>query len=809
MELLKRKTTVTVPLGRLEIDSSELVYYTNQKGHIGCLGGYNYGLQTIIECRAPCMQAHRCDELGPLFSPQFGVYFDAIESKSRIWIANANHHVISVFDTRTRTMQHLIECELKQRKQIDGDFSQASFKCIRGIMGLGDDKSTKLYVLDKDIRVIDINESTVRTVKLPVQIERIFHPTFTHISSIHAFKVQESSTRLSASLRRATHADMAVGWAHTKDLQTVTINYNTFAVRMLHSGLLFPIATLSPRLTLAVHLEGEHQKAYLVLVSWPLLGPELFYEDQNGANDFTKGDNTNRNGLNSEMKIVKLVKLHGMFMNNSSPSFVYQPLANRLYVHGMKGTDNRVLDQYDDFLHDSPPERIQKTSLTGAPPNFSALLHPDAWEFFPPDIIFEHNLSRSTIRVHSKVLLLHAELTSINSIHRRFDSYIKYSSLPYEAIYAFFASLYSHPLELCETWEETFLKAYYISELYDGSSISPTRFYSSFYTNVLLKIAPQEVMNQTQRLWHMEKHSFGLPESNKRSAGPFLSLLISFIKREMSEDAINEGFRNSEAYPHSSIASALDLWLLLRPLCKFLADPLQSKELKPELTLKAPKWDHKIHFNPKDPKCPKPPFDYIFSIQGLSGGVQVSSCVLYPQWRWFERLVKSGLWETKTRNVVLPSFFTPRMLLDILSLPYGFAPVSTFEFYDENNTLRMYSYCKEYQFDESPCFEFVHQKCKERARKILTEDNSLATMTQLWLAELTQTSLFKKAVQLAREYLPLASQSSLQRVPQELRDLLTREIHEEAPKEELEAMKIKKVERGGELNVQTQPPSEQ
>jgi len=77
------------------------------------------------------------------------------------------------------------------------------------------------------------------------------------------------------------------------------------------------------------------------------------------------------------------------------------------------------------------------------------------------------------------------------------------------------------------------------------------------------------------------------------------------------------------------------------------------------------RWISNAHPPPHEERSPS---SYIFCIADKDGYIESHDWIMYPQWKFFRRMVDSNMAETQTRLITLPSSFPLDLLVNILSL---------------------------------------------------------------------------------------------------------------------------------------------
>lgn len=136
------------------------------------------------------------------------------------------------------------------------------------------------------------------------------------------------------------------------------------------------------------------------------------------------------------------------------------------------------------------------------------------------------------------------------------------------------------------------------------------------------------------------------------------------------------------------------------------------------------------------PECPpEDVHSYIFSIEGKreQGAFISYSWLLYPQWKWFKRLVNSNCLETLSRHVVMPKDLSSDMLRLILSVSHGsYLGLSSLSIVPETELLTLYLFCSELQLDDSPAYGLFVKDCFDTLIASVTNQNCIGKAIEWW-----------------------------------------------------------------------------
>lgn len=564
--------------------------------------------------------------------------------------------------------------------------------------------SSKVYFRDGNARVAITGPNSVNQIKTlsgPI-IGEIQHPSL----------LQVDSELANGKNQETTNPNLA--WVNVGN------GTNIGNLEIGHSGtlsktVLLPLITIEPYKTLAVQIKQWHTSAIIVLVDWqPLPGASSSLLAAWAPSDF------------DEKRIKPICQLPITFKFDSNPRFFYHSKTNALHVYDHANfTITRYSDIFSSFLL---LKKFSAPVATSFSCNLSKLLEKECP--LPGDFEIVHSISNTTWKVHYDVIKNYTALQT-DEAWEKLASVVKSSALSSTSISSFLSMLYFSPptslmplchcIQLCNQIGIESSVTSYLLWLLD-KQIVPT-------------LTIPELLHNTLTLCVVEQDPSPESIATYAKTSPIMSILASRCRKYATDGeielALDAFFRQSNITPSASLIYSIGP--LLSP-----ASSLKLEE--PEMSANGPlarvlplTWDKKLSVSSRTP--PADPHAYIFTIEGLEyGGMVCNSLILYPQWKWFERLTKTlNCQEVVSRHVVMPTAFSPALLLAIISVTYGrYQPGITIRTLSSSDIACVYRFKGQLHLTDSPIFASFIQECQDALFTSVTEENVLEKI-QLFL----------------------------------------------------------------------------
>lgn len=664
---------------------------------------------------------------------------NAIEVGDDIWCNDFLGDRVLKINRKTSEMEVVIVVHAA-RRSIDGPFTSARTYSPSSLVPIRAGLCPRMLFLEQSsefrhVRLIDLASQNVRTLGVVPGVYNIFAPSLLRPDNLIGGS-SSSSTSSSGTPRCFT-------WMNWTDKGTLLVDVNHRGYALLHSSELQPLVTLSPFKTIAVQRTSDNE-AWIVLVDWSELPPSL-----PSLSDV--GQIANQQYIISSNRIRRIAQIPGVWNWESAEHFIYLPLANQL-IATKESTEPSELIRFSDVL---------PSTLIPFAPNLSILLKPnpeldDDGSGIPHDIDIIHSYSDTKWNAHSYILKAHKGFESRESIESRLLPAILRTALPHTSIDAFLRYLYFAPID-CTDLDKAFVAIVHSIQLSEQLELATAYLLSELSTRVINELTNESLLSHILTLWFVEQDSSSPTNSTYAATSPLMSMLASRTRSHVSQSEIDTAMAVFEypknlSIPHIAQRTSLLTRLISDSSTITLGQPTLST-IGPSMLVVPLEWDDNLDVASLIP--PVDPHDYIFCIDGAPrGGVVSKSWLLYPQWKWFERLMKSKFDETRTRHVVLPSWFTKNIILVVLSTAHGtYREHTAKRMLSMAEVLLLYRHAPQWQFDSSACFAPLYALCTSIALASISDSNYLGGLVNFWNAGIDTTDiLFQRALSLAYQH---------------------------------------------------------
>lgn len=632
--------------------------------------------------------------------------------------------------------------------------------CLEGPQG-----GPQVFFYDwRSLRVADVNKKEIRTLNsVPKGV--IYDPSRIRPSR----KIVSELENHYPDQTKATNAllsDTMTTWlTHASEDATYLVDLVTGDCVLLFERKLHPLMALSSTLVLAVEVYGEGR---VVLVDWTLP------RDLQSSPSIIKSAES-RYQLHSN-SIEPLLHLPGVL--GDWTSYCFDIASNQLccfsegvitrYSNVFKITKNN--DHGIIYPFDAPSsERFI--------PDLGNLVLPDCP--LPYDFQVTHSASNTSWKLHYDVLSHHHCLTTPNDFDR-LTRIIRNSSLPPGSIEAFLRFLYfSPPVDLTNPID-AFMPLCHCIQLCNQIGMNSD---SVNYLLWLLKmkivdnLSKDALLQKMLTLWFVELDNDPEIAATYSESSPLMSLLASRCRTCVSESEIVESLENfSQHFPNglsrgriAALGMSLASLVSSRSSKKLMT--LESSPYPPSMGQQALVWDENLSVSSRTPPSNK--YSYVFTIEGIeTGGIICNSLLLFPRWRWFERLCKFEGDEVRTRHVVMPPHFTIKSLVCILSVLYG--KQLDLDSLQSTDILAIYRHAAKFHLTEILYFDELVKECRNRLFSTVNDGNCLEKLAEFCDAGIgLESHLFVDTLRIATQNQSRITLSGLSRLPLRLQVLIS------------------------------------
>lgn len=377
---------------------------------------------------------------------------------------------------------------------------------------------------------------------------------------------------------------------------------------------------------------------------------------------------------------------------------------------------------YPNALHIYPARFEPQSRLFS--PDLSALLRAQQYPI-PYDLVLSQKATKSSWNVHYHILQRHDGLETPQKIDSKLVPLIENSTLSSDSILFFLRFLYfDRSLDSGDS-NNLFVQIIQAIELCREIGID-ARYLHFILGQVVADISNADLLRHIMDLWTLSPD----PETF-----PAMGVLANRCRKHVTDEELLEAlatFKSVATSPENYLVGAKMILYFSPSSAKPVTVPYISDYL-PSISPLPLYWDESLSSLPSAP--PDDPSAYIFVIDGKEdqGGVLSYSWLLYPQWKWFERLVNSNLEETKTRRVVLSARLTPLMLLAVLSVPHGtYSGAATLHELSLEEVTTLYLHSDELQLGNSPSFRQFLNDCRGLLYETISKENCIQRAIEYW-----------------------------------------------------------------------------
>lgn len=636
-----------------------------------------------------------------LIEMTFGL--DASGCPGHVLATNYWSDQILKIDTATAAVEVLSGAS--KRQQIDGSIDTASYSNLLAVAAISDTTRPRILTLSAGlVRVLDVNARTVSTLKTESKLYRLFHP-----SLLRPFEYNEMSSILPLPYQRGRNA-----WAVTTDQLSVLLDLDSGSLVPLHSAMLYPLVTFSPQMTLAIEFSEELEEAWIVLVDWSLSSA---HQPPHQTTNHTQAT-----------QIRRIAKLPGKFKGSMDHQFVFSPKTNQLY--SLNRSKVRLsITRYSNVLRDLT-SLLYRSTLKSTDSNGTFLA--DALPLlncshFPGDISILHGASLQTWNAHSEVLKKHTGLETLDKIKSRLLPVVRASPLPYSSIDTFMR--YLHFSRAGEgNSDQSFVEICNCVELCQAVGLDTSALLYDLSQRVVAEMSDESLVRHLLERWNLE-HSSSPADASKMST--IMIIMARRVHERVSESEAKaiisavEASSQALSTERSSRLNASLIGLIYNSTITGFKQP-ESFETVPNMRSVPLKWDETLSLASMAPL--EDSQDFVFGIEGLeNGGVICKAWLLYAQWTWFQRLVKSKLEETESRRITMPSWVSPRALIAILAETHGSLSRAHLERLEPIEMQDLIEHSSMLHLDQSACFAPLLMWCRENAHSNQTNDHPIST----------------------------------------------------------------------------------
>lgn len=300
-------------------------------------------------------------------------------------------------------------------------------------------------------------------------------------------------------------------------------------------------------------------------------------------------------------------------------------------------------------------------------PDFSRLLLPDCP--LPYDFEVTHAASQTTWKLHYYILTKHDGLETNDKVDQ-VKKILEKTNLPIHTFlhYLYFSIDADHLTLDCT-------KLCHCIQLCTLTGIDPSHLL--WRLNEHLPVLSSEALIQfTIEMWLANQNE---SDSNWLQSSSMMSLLVLKCRKYVTSAEIEQALFN---YDFSKVSLGVpQLIKLSSTITSFLSPYSSTNLILPHLNASPPKMVLPGFSRHKDSKLVpdlqfgkrtwQNKYSWAFAAQGDTSNVLcVNSLVLYPQWKWFEKLVKSNCLEARTRAVEMPKHLTYQAMQIIFDTIY-------------------------------------------------------------------------------------------------------------------------------------------
>lgn len=566
---------------------------------------------------------------------------------------------------------------------------------------------------------------------------------------------------------------------------TSLIDLDTGDTAVLFDCALHPLASLSPRAVLAIEMvdkpdEQNKKDCYVVFFDWTLP------KDLESSPVIVKSEENRY--LQSKDRIQRFIRLPQEYCEKSR--FFFDPQSNTLFTSPDPGTS---ISRYANVFRITskrsnggshtvyPLPMFRKSTFS---PDLASLVldQREGLYCLPSDSETTHSVSNTMWKLHNDILRHHTGLNSEVRV-RKMASVIANSGLPSPSISAFLSFLYFSPPADLSKPIDAFMPICHCIQLCNqiGMGNYTTSYLLWLLEKKIIPKLPNEVLLQNiLTLWFIEQDPSPESIATYSESSPLMSLLASRCRKYVTEAEIRNALANFDFQKAS--ASVAQVCVLSSSLTSLLSSTSSTKLKKPELSSSAPwmpsqplKWDDQISVQSRTPPSDDP-YAFVFTIEGFeTGGVVCSSLLLYPQWKWFEKLIKTTFCEeVKTRHVVLPSSFTTTSILAILSAPCGtYREGDAAKYLTQKDMAVIYRYTQQLLLHESPCFAKLASECHNILESSVDDNNCVLKLGEFWESGIgIHFELFAHTLRKVRDNYDAITLNVLTKIPMVLRTII-------------------------------------
>lgn len=689
VNLSEPETVCTDAWSRIDFDEEkEEIHLLRLNGHL-----WRYGASDTVGSRVAGGGASLTTEKGAkerlaAMNLENCHSFVSMPSDGTIWCSDYFQGRLLKISPKDDTIEVMIGRQQAKKFEKTENLSSASVDSPLAMTRIQDESNVRLLFADTDpkgvstLRALDFSTQKISTICEAPRIWNLVNPSLLHCKILGVPSTHEFT------------------WIHcsrtpeSEEYETKILNLSTGAHETLFPNIVHPIATIDHCTTLAVEV-SDSEEAFLVFAFWSFKGAS------SASSSSATTSNSTENIMSSYIK--RIAALPGVWRSTWTQSVVFYSSSNQLLL----SSGNGHLLRYKNIFRDK--QRVLRPTFA---PNLELLL--DAPDHYS-DLEIVHKASNTTWRLHYDILMTHQGLETRELVDRRLAATLRHTTVSVRYIEYFLKYLYLKPI-VTSAPEENFLEISFSIMLCEAIGLNADYLLNVLSTKVITKLPNETFLKLALELW-MEEYLIRDPASSRPPES--ISYMNVFAQRSriyIVESDIPSAIDTFEKFPKNFsvalVAKACSTFTsFMHPLStRHLSIPKMS-ERSPRIFVEAIKWEENLDVKFSGPASD--PYAYIFRNESkVKDGIVVKSWLLYAQWQWFKRLIKSKLEETITRHVVLPDWCTPNILLAILSPFHGarIEPIMLRLSREEAGTIIFrFEY---FQLDESPSHHRLLEWCQ-------------------------------------------------------------------------------------------------
>lgn len=680
-------------------------------------------------------------------------YFDCLGAPGYVWLSDGDTRSVYRLDLKTNEIEMIAGLGVPTDEEVSKkDFDKTNFLYPTSVVAVpnskvgeqGSENADRIIVADYGrAQWMDLKEkkSFLFVPNLEIGVHQIYSPILLNVSRDLSVLQEVSLGFSSESKDTLVKKDENVKKSGESNLdltkksdekyyfswflngqKTLLLDFFTGTTQVLFDEMYHPLITISPNITLAYHHKykyEEYDELWIVLVYWPLPASE------NGRLDPTN----DKYKLNIDTHVRQIMRIPGIGSQYSS--LVFLPSTNQLCAFHVGA---KSIIRYSNFLKSTYfPSAQRNGPISNFSANFTPLLQQEVQ--LPYDFQITNTPSGKTWNLHTPVLSSNVGINNYENIVFRLVPVLSSSTLPVVSLDAFINHLYFGEISTDDP-VGAFEKTIHCIEICGQvREMVPDPLLKDLSIRIIPKLTNSQLMHQLLRLWYVESTSSTSHAPTYAENSPIMKIMFERVRKYVTDEEKNVAIRKFESFPknltltqvaqlstslaHLTSASATSIFSL--PKYESIGRCFAGIDLY---------WDENLNLNLTPSKDPRQVYNFKFGIEGLKGGILCQIWLLYPHWRWFQRLMHSGSEETVKLHAIFPSWWTPNMLLTLLSIAHG--SVQSAPILDMKEILQLYRYAGQFDLPQSQNYRNLLMWFKERTMARLNESNYLDMAAHFW-----------------------------------------------------------------------------